>query len=290
MAKKEKQINAIKPKEFVYVDEIELNSILAQLENGLPSVIHDMQQALSGVTKIDKKDKSNSGSAGIAAVLKASGEHTNLTSKSTKDISQNINQQAIDTVYSDYAVNVILKRLETEQLLKSNTHQEPGSFVKLNSNFNIYNFDSMYKLTSNSYLQKMIAEQGGDISDEELQTQLAGIDQISSLTNIYEEVTKGVDLISVKNALIFAESKNFRMNATQRKMLSLRKTKINIFGIIESVVSESDMTMDGLEETENVSGLDGFYSKTNFFLLSLLGESTLKKNDRLIKPIAIYFE
>jgi len=120
--------------------------------------------------------------------------------------------------------------------------------------------------------------------------QLAGIDQISSLTNVYEEVTKGIDLISIRNALIFAESKNFRMNASQRKMLSLRKTKINIFGIIESVVSESDMTMDGLEETEDISGLDGFYSKTNFFLLSLLGESTLKKNDRLIKPIAIYFE
>lgn len=74
---KESRVNSIK--EFVYIDEIELNSVLAQLDNGLTTVIHDMQQALSGNTDLNSKSKTKHGSGGLSAVVKAeAGSSTTL--------------------------------------------------------------------------------------------------------------------------------------------------------------------------------------------------------------------
>lgn len=113
---------------------------------------------------------------------------------------------------------------------------------------------------------------------------------MSSISNVYKEVTKGTELISVNDGLIFAEDKNFRMNSTQRKMLSLRRSSIRILGIVEAKVTDKDMDMDTIVKTDDLSTLSDFAGRTNFFLLSLLGKKILKNNDRLIKPIAIYFD
>lgn len=278
-------------KDFLYVDEIELNSILAQLENGLPTVLHDMQEALSGNQDSIKKSKGRTISGGVSAVATGSAAHQTINSENTIDIKQNISQQAIDTVYNDYAVNVIMKKLESNRLLKTTAHQEVGSFVELTSRFKIFNFQSMYGLLHNKNLSEMVANQDSGIDKDELANQLDAISSMSSMADIYSEILKHVDLISINNALIFAESKNFRMNSVQRKMLSLRKTKIRIFGIVESIVSEEDLDISNINGSdEDLSGLSEFYNRTNFFLISLLGKNIIKKDDRLIKPIAIYFE
>lgn len=278
-------------KEFLYVDEIELNSILAQLESGLPTVLHDMQEALSANNESIKKSKTSKFTGGLNVGVTGNASYENNNSKTQSDIQQNLSQQAIDTVYNDYAVNVILKKLESNQLLRTNSHQDVGRFVDIASPFKIFNFQSMHSLLHNQNLSKMVANQDSEIDENELKEQLGAITAMSSMADIYSEVLKHTDLISVNNAVVFAESKNFRMNSVQRKMLALRETKIHIFGIVESVVSEKDLDITELDSSgEDLSALSEFYNRTNFFLISLLGKDIIKKNDRLIKPIAIYFE
>ncbi|PWG00991.1 DUF6414 family protein [Levilactobacillus bambusae] len=280
-------------KEFIYIDEIELNSILAQLDNGLTTVIHDMQQALSGNTESNSKTKTHQGSGGISTFIKAEGGYTESAQNSIQDINQSISQEAADTVYNDYAVDIILKELRASGQLyadKRGVNHPAGSFILVDSPYKIFDFEETQALTSNPDFKKLIEDQGGDISPTELQDQLDSLDKISSIANVYREVTKGTDLLSIEDGVVFAESKNFRMNSTQRKMLSLRKSKIKVFGIVEARVSESDMDMDSFTEHDDLSGITDFAAKSNFFLLSVLGEKFIKNNDRLIKPVAIYFE
>lgn len=287
---KESRVNSIK--EFVYIDEIELNSVLAQLDNGLTTVIHDMQQALSGNTDLNSKSKTKHGSGGLSAVVKAEAGSSTTLQTGNQDINQTISQEAVDTVYSDYAVNIILKELrKNKQLYVDDGVNKPvGSFISIESIFSILDFEEIHSLTTNPDFKRLIEEQGEEISKDELEQQLNGLDVMSSISNVYKEVTKGTELISVNDGLIFAEDKNFRMNSTQRKMLSLRRSSIRILGIVEAKVTDKDMDMDTIVKTDDLSTLSDFAGRTNFFLLSLLGKKILKNNDRLIKPIAIYFD
>ncbi|QCZ50972.1 DUF6414 family protein [Levilactobacillus brevis] len=278
---------SVQPKEFIYVDEIELNSILAQLDNGLPTVIKDVQEALSGNTEITSSEIGKNGKLDVV-VAKAG---TNKKDKSeSHSIEQQMSQQAIETVYSDYAVNIIKKRLDEERQLKVTSKQAVGAYVLLQSKFEILNFSRMNRLMNNSALADMLTEQEG-LDHEELDSQIEGLRQISKLTDLYSTITKGVDLISINNALVYAESKNFRMNASQRQVLSNGNRKITILGIIESVVSEEDMDVDfQVDDNTGLSFLSDLESGINMYLIHLLGDKILKKDDRLVKPIAIYFE
>ena len=91
--------------------------------------------------------------------------------------------------------------------------------------------------------------------------------------------------MKINHGLVIANIDNLRMTSAQLRMLSLSKRKITILGKIESEI-------DALEPDEVFKSFEPqmipeFFSRMGFFVISTV--SNISKNDRLIKPLAIYF-
>ncbi|MPW15173.1 hypothetical protein [Lactobacillus helveticus] len=75
------------------------------------------------------------------------------------------------------------------------------------------------------------------------------------------------------------------MTSAQLRMLSLAQRKITILGKIESQIDAIDP--DEVFQSFTPHMIPQFFSRMGFFVLSTV--SNITKNDRLIKPLAIYF-
>ncbi|WP_054657841.1 DUF6414 family protein [Apilactobacillus ozensis] len=130
-----KQIN-----EYIYFDDQEISSILAQIKNGYPSKL----TSTVGDSKTNKKGHSVStdtkGSAKLKIPLTSEGQIQSGISGKHEHIvgNSNLNQSAVDSVYEDYALNVIENELN-DRLLDNirNRKIKEGALVKFRSQFNI---------------------------------------------------------------------------------------------------------------------------------------------------------
>lgn len=264
-----------KPREYIYFDEVEINSILSQLDNGLTTVIKDLQSALEGDEtttnkshKIKTEGRLNTKIGGGISTSKGN-EEQHVSSK------QKVSENAIETVYNDYALNLIIQRLKENQLLKENIGAEDGSFVKITANYSIVDFGSFGNLFSLPFFKQMAGDRGT-------------VEMIDTMFSTYSQVIGETELIHLTNALTFAKPEYFRMDKSQRRMLPFRKTKLTVFGIAEAKLNNNDLNFDFDQEFEKHPELLGSLS-SNIAMLLLSEMGIVKQNDRLIKPIAMYF-
>lgn len=290
MAKKTKP-KEITLKEYIYLDNIEMNSILAQFEDGIPQLIRSVQQSTTSYKDTHSKTKSFTQKGGIDAGAKAEIEHSSADADTGSELNGELNQQAIDTVYSDYAVDLIEDKLNQANALKTTSKQPEGAFVKLQSSFSLFDFESLYNLTRSNAIYPLMKM--ADDYQPEWQTNAETMSQSAEVLN---SIFSNTVFFKQKNSLAFAESNNLRMNLTQLQMLSNSTRKITMLGKIESIVSEEDISEEPsvVQESEDSESEDSFEQirtiipkMATYFLKMFTG---IKKDDRLIKPIAIYFE
>lgn len=280
----------VKLKEYIYLDVIEMNSILAQFEDGIPQLIRSVKQSTTSYTDTNSQTKSLTENGGINALAKAEIKHASYNTDSGSELNGQMSQQAVDTVYSDYAVDLIEDRLDNASLLKTTSKQPEGSFVKLETSFSIFDFKSLYNLFENPSIYPLMAMASGYTTewDENAKTMAQSA---AVLNSIFPETI----FFKQRNSLAFAESDNLRMSLTQLQMLSNSSRKITLLGKIESVIQKKDLeekpfseTNDDVDDTDNFEEIRSIIpSMALYFLNTFTG---LKKDDRLIKPIAIYFE
>lgn len=146
-------IKGKKIKEYVYLDGIEINSLLAQFEDGIPQVIQSIKQTgLSNSESVSKENREK-GKVGIAV---AGGEYTHSSSSQNDQTYNSMSQEAISTVYSDYAVDIVTNELEKNKLLKLTTQPEEGAYVQLTSSFELIDPASMGSNIDKSAFNEML--------------------------------------------------------------------------------------------------------------------------------------
>ncbi|KWT52439.1 hypothetical protein ABB39_01245 [Levilactobacillus brevis] len=283
-------------KEFIYLDLVEINSILGQLNDGIPSVTHQTNEALKAVTETNTQSKIKKTSGGVSTPIR--GEHSRQKGigETFSELKQTLNQTAIDTVYGDYAVNVIEKQLDNQGKLETNITTTPiGEIVKATSSYSEYNFKLLHDTLANEGLKFLIKHQNDSndsdgASKREISEEMNNMRWLEKITDAYSLVNKDSELIKLSNAIAIAETKNFRMNDAQRQMLLARNSKLTILGIIESEVSEETLDLDsfGTVFSQDPSKIGDFIPNIAFLFMSILG--ILHAGDRFIKPIALYFE
>lgn len=283
-------------KEFIYLDLVEINSILGQLNDGIPSVTHQTNEALKSVTETTTQSKSSHNTGGISNPIK--GEHAwgKDLGESLSELKQTMNQTAIDTVYGDYAVNVIEKQLDNQDQLETDiTQSSVGKVVKTKSTYSEYNFKLLHDVLSNEGLKFLIKHQNegnetNGASRREVNEQMNNIRWLEKITDAYSHVNKDSELIKIANAIIIAETGNFRMNDAQRQMLLARDDKLTVLGIVESKVSSDMLNLDalGVALNHDTSKIGDFIPNIAFLFMSIL--NILHPGDYFIKPIALYFE
>lgn len=282
--KRAKKIKTKKIKEFLYLDNKEINSILAQFEDGIPQVIQNVRQ--SGINSSHTVGHKNdyTGKMGAKFLAEAEGSYSRENNESNTESTSELSQEAISTVYDDYAVDIVKKLLEEYQLLKFTTKQSEGAYVSLVSSFKLIDPSSMgvnFDKASADTLMRL----GGA---ENLEAASEGINILTSFGKLISNLFPESALIQTNNALSVGKKENFRMNAAQLRMLTFSSRKVTILGKVESIIKPEHMDITQSIGNAAPAEIPQLFSHLGFFFLHTF--AALNPEDRLIKPLAIYFE
>ncbi|WP_143443092.1 DUF6414 family protein [Secundilactobacillus mixtipabuli] len=279
-------------KEYIYVDNVEINSILAQFEDGIPQVIKSIRQSTNTNTEQAGKNHQTNISGGAQLIAKGQAEQS--WGKQHAEIQSNaeMNQEAIDTVYSDYAIDIIEQELESHNLLESDTKHSDGVFVKFTSQFSLLDLQSMRNTWTTNEIKPLV-----QMTDDYDESWDAAAESLKNSSIVLDNMFPETIFFKFPEAVAFAEKNNFRMSLIQLQMLTFSKRKVTILGKIESSVP-NDESIDDIFGTENrleesddnidLTALGQWGPALGVKMLKIfLG---IKKGNRFIKPIAIYFE
>ncbi|MGQ2384032.1 DUF6414 family protein [Lactiplantibacillus plantarum] len=266
-----------KIKEYIYFDSIEISSILSQLDDGLVTVQRKLLQALQGTEERSEEGRETNLEGGINAIAKATAQHKSKSIQGTVNQDQTINSSSIESVYNDYAVDVIIKRLQSLQKIYDTTDCSNGSIIKITADYSMFEFTDAADLFKSPVVIEMMG-----MNNEDGKT-------AKGILDLLNNTTTDSALIKLQKAVVIAKNNNFRMNLAQRQMLHFRKDKITVLGMIQAKIAENDLDMSSFNDFENHPEFIGDIStKLTMNLWSYL--KIIKKDDRLIKPLAIYFE
>lgn len=277
-------------KEIIYLDQIELDSALAQLEKGLKeSIVNgDVSTQQAGESTTIKGNMSGT-LDGIFAKGTATMESEIASNESNSEgISKTIN-----VVLNDYKIERLIKILDkTESITVRNSalESQDGEFILLQSEFRLTDFELFLNMITSNGIKKLMqtipAENGNPTWNKGIEN---GFKLSANIAEMGKTLFQNNILISAKDSISYAERKNFRMNSGQLQLLSGTNRSIFILGIVESKlgtkkndIDEVTQSLDlGLQELGNIT------SSLSELVLTSMGFA--KENDRLIKPIAIYF-
>lgn len=275
-------IKGKKIKEYIYLDNVEINSLLAQFEDGIPQVIQSIKQ--NGLSNSEMLSKGNTEKGKLSIPTVASGEYTHSSQSQTGETYSSMSQEAISTVYNDYAVDIVTNELEKNGLLKLTVKPEEGSYIQVASNFELVYPASMGSNIDGSAFKEMMKwsdnQNDADLTDFDNTFKLLG-----AFSKILNDIFPNSIILKINHALVIANSDNLRMTNAQLRMLSFSKRKITILGKIESEIDEVDL--DEVFKSFEPQMIPEFFSRMGLLAISTV--SDISKNDRLIKPLAIYF-
>ncbi|WP_217925299.1 DUF6414 family protein [Enterococcus gallinarum] len=132
-------------KEYIYLDEELLNSVLAQYEEGLISSF-SKESGSSGARQESSETTTEGGIDGIVSIgakyVKGVKEQsgTELTESQSR---------TIDYVLKDYGVDILLNKIDDYEKKKSSIQDaDEGDFVVLSSPFQIYDFNLIANISA----------------------------------------------------------------------------------------------------------------------------------------------
>lgn len=267
-------------REYVYIDNIELNSVLAQLKDGIPTVIKKVNQTTSESKNTIGKENNYRAEGGAKFFLEgqAGYEHGNSLQKLSGK--SEMSQSAVDVVYSDYAVDVVEKGLQSENLLKNHAKQEEGTFVKLTQDFTLLDLELMNEFWANEALPKLMNKSG---DAEDIYTLR---DSLSALRDLYPNTI----FLKLKSSLVIGDESNFRYNKTQLQIMSLSSRKLTVLGRVESISTKNLENDDFIPDfnSNDLTQISQLMPQMQTYFLKLI--TGIKKDDRFIKPLALFFE
>lgn len=270
-------------KEIIYLDSTELSSALAQLDHGLMQSI----QKSNGSSKKDSTSKSRHTDGGFdigvnlgvksTAKGKVTVGHNNLQENTDSQ------QELINITFSDYQLEQLIDDLQNNNMLKEINNSSEGDFVKINSTFDILDLEGLSNL--NYKLYETFMRSSGSTRNE-AHSAAEGFKNIQSFGKVMSTVLPGLILIRTNDSISFLEKNNLRMSSGQTQVLAGSTRKINVLGIVESKALSGERSLDGNDFAE-LSNIGRFVPAFSDMLLQTSG--IIKKGDKIIKPIALYF-
>lgn len=279
-------------KEIIYLDEVELNSALAQLQGGLKQSFTDSNS--SNQSKKTGNNISVKGNANIGSVIAKAAVGAEWQKESEISNSESVGK-AINIVFKDYQLERLIQTLGTHISSEIDNVQE-GDFISVSGNFRLLNFTSISEVLDGHVLKNLMKQVPVDENDPKKGTQWdknteKGFKLLKYLSDFCQKLTPDNTLILMDNAAIYAEQSNFRTNQGQIGTINGTQRPIHILGIVESFAGseKNDLNAIGASIGQgNYADLGGLVNSMSESVLTSLG--IIKKGNRLIKPIAIYFE
>lgn len=263
-----------KIREYIYIDTTELNSILAQCDEGLNTLTRRVEQHKEDVgngTQETTTDKEGI-AGGIPGIVQGQATINNASGLSTQNTISDMSQDAVETVYNDFGVELLEQNLSDG--IKKYETAEIGGFVKLTGKFDIYDFESLKLGLDPEKVEKIMTASTSD--DEELVRQL-----------------------KKKIKTIKAANRNRRLSSEQEDMLNDAEMQLQQFEDkkksdkyamqnIRTMAQLADYGLSALPNTILVTTPEAVvYAKNNNFRMNSAQLQMLQNSDREVTIIGI---
>lgn len=266
-------------KEIIYLDSIELNSILAQLDQG----VIDSKQTNSSSGSDKVKGTKQAASAGVNF-----GAKIGIDSELTATESQNeAVSESINIYFKDYQLNRLLQKAETNSLFSETT--EEGKLIKITGTFDIFTPELLKNIDVDTLIDVMRFT-NKEMTRDDLRENKKNFKNIVSFGSMMENFLPDSTVIKINNSVSLLENSNLRSKIGQLTTFFGTSRKITMVGIVDSIVNNGQREMDALgaklEESIKTIG----YFNVAFQDTMLEAMNLTEKGDMVVKPIALYFE
>ncbi|MEK1368327.1 hypothetical protein HCY98_06860 [Limosilactobacillus fermentum] len=278
-------------KEMIYIDQLELDSALAQINQGLKESIQESNSSNETVTSTNKKDVTAKGGLSLFAKVELDGSYSSETGQANGEaIGQNVT-----VVLNDYKVELLIDSLSASQnfdLKRLASSANDGDFVLLDSQFSLLDFNFIQEVLDAKALKtlmKAIPDENGTTSwNKNIES---GFKLMQSYAALGDTFFKDNVIIRTNNAIAYSEKNNFRMNSAQLQQISGTTRNVKVLGIVESSLGSDKNNIDVLTQAMKDGGNLSTFGNVAPALSETIIESSgiAKKGDKLIKPIAVYF-
>lgn len=315
-------------REYLYIDNIEINSILAQINEGLNQKTTRAQKHQE-IRELSHSQSANIGgeAKGKVPFLAEGGVNTSAQAgRGTNHGKSDSTEDLVESVYNDYGVEVLENELKSQDLLRTD-HEDLryGDFVTFKQKFIVVDFSVIEALTNQTMIKETMSQGDTESEFQRLQATIQKQEKKSrhnmnekekalfeqrkaQLNSMTENIQQGEDIAyNTKSVHAFGELGNAIFNDSvlvrgenynaycERKHFRLNKIQLSMLqnntrsGTILGVLENRTRLIDNPFSGDDISGKD-LAKIDSYFLNTILSNfNLLKDNDFMIKPLAIYF-
>lgn len=283
-------------KDYIYLDEDLLNSHLAQFEKGL--LIKETSE--HGLESSDSTNGSMTADAGVNGIFGLGLKLQNQVSEGDSSTESEFTKNIVENVLSDYAVDLLIQHYTENGILHDFDSASEGDFICHESVFQIYDFNYLKEITEPECLKHILPDppsapraQASKEERVEYMKRKAEAEKASNGYNIIYHFSAFADklfsdsiLIKLDGGLVICKRDKLRLNKAQVSFENESGRKIQVLGVVSTVKEKTHPK--GPFKTLGANDLDKVSSI--LFDITLSNFNMLHDNDKIIKPIAIYFE
>lgn len=235
-------------REYLYIDDVEINSLLAQKNKGIATskTVTESNASTSSHSTTTGAKISGGGEGKIPFLAKAEGSLA-INYGSTKGGSiESTNQTAVNTVLNDYIVTLLEENLQSK-IKRDYNDITVGQVVNITESPKLYDFETIFNSTDHKLLKKVMQisveddikdvrekykkasaktpslkkklrqEQNQEIEKIQIENKedLDGLDYINLFGEYGKKVFPNTIVLAGNSCIAYTKIKNFRMNATQ---------------------------------------------------------------------------
>ncbi|MBF7058608.1 hypothetical protein HXX29_07240 [Weissella confusa] len=283
-------------KQFIYMDDIVLNSLLAQIDQGLVSAIH--QKASNS-----EKTEINNGFTGKVSigVSSTNGSTEMTTGNSESETSATEEEQEI--IFNDYAVTQLIEKLDLFDV--PNVADLPdGSVFKYTAKFKRVDFSELESLLNSNALNSILqsnyaAESNLNVSNLSKQAAQKAIKKAAEKQmSEFDDIKKVIEIGSLsfsqspifvsddKLVIAIGRKEKSRLSNAQMGMINGSNLKLTIIGI-----KRSNVVFSEIESNDYFSDVSKFLQIPNFLQNLFFNSLEIVNNGAATaQPIALYFD
>lgn len=291
-----------KTKDYIYLDDDLLNSHLAQFEKGLLT----RETSEQGFESSDSSSGSSKVVSGIDGFLGIGAKLQSEISEGDSNVESEFTKKMVENVLNDYAVDLLIENCNHNDLISELNVSSEGDFVLFRSHFKIYDFEYIKSITDPQNISAIL-EQGAPPSQPSSQANKQERTEYHKQLALYKKTTSNASeayqsinvfstfasvlfddsiLLKTNNSLSICKRKKLRLSKAQSSFENETVREITVFGVVSTTKSKTHP--NGSFGPFNTDDLDKVSSL--LFDITLSNFNILSSGDKIIKPIAIYFE
>jgi hypothetical protein len=303
-------------KDYIYLDTDMLNSTLAQIDQGLLNSFGENSDHSN--SRSDSSEKTSS--KGIEGFLQVGARYVREISESSSTELTHSQSKALDYVLDDYAVDVLLEKIkDLDNFNEIISEASEGDLVHFRGNFRLFDFDMLKKITNSDTTSILFDDEPDDMKEVNRQIKLLkaqknlpsqsraelkeqeailkqykinqqkskeGIETINKAATFADNILGGSIFVQTDSSLSLCKRECFRLSQGQLTMLAETNRKLTLLALVSSI--KENVHKDGNFSEFSTHDLNKIPSMfTDMFMSNF---NLIKKGDRVLTPIALFFE